>query len=345
MNSTTYYSLEFASNGSKYIVFKKSLNDVSNYAINDKIMIDYWSYYTFAEGFDYEIVEDPLDSYVSIIDWVYKITDIDSYTMHPDFVINTSFSVGFSALEWDDIDEDYVHDGVDEFVFQTHIDTNTTVLYSGDATEDFSVLNVVPDNQFDKPDLFERIYVYIWDGEDESTVFIYEYLSQPIGHGYIVQDENCSFYFTLNYTKIEQAFQQYYPEYVLLDDSYAYVHLSFESTQLRYSISNTPFNYDYVGSEHATYHIKLTIEGKAPIYSYQPEFNDYVLKIENNYMYFNDSRFIDDGYIANNSLIELEYKYKLQPGLLERKHFLAVIYPWSNVFNSIVATRFMAIQI
>jgi len=210
------------------------------------------------------------------------------------------------------------------------------VLYRGDTTEDFSVLNVVPDNQFNKSDLFERIYVSIWDGGDESTAFIYEHLTQPIGHGYIVQDENCSFYFTLNYTKIEQGFQQYYPEYILLEDSYTYVHLSFESTQLRYSISNTPFNYDYMGSEHSTYHLKLTIEGQAPIYSYQSAFNDYVLKIENNYVYFNDSRFVDDGYIANNSNIKLEYKYKLQPGLLERKHFLAVIYPWSNVFNTIV---------
>jgi hypothetical protein len=100
-------------------------------------------------------------------------------------------------------------------------------------------------------------------------------------------------------------------------------------------MSHTPFNYDYVGSEHTTYHIKLTIGDDAPIYSYQSAFDDYVVKIENNYIYFNDSKYGEDGYIANNTEIKLEYKFKLQPGILERKHFLMVVLPWTNVFNTL----------
>ncbi|GAH58094.1 unnamed protein product, partial [marine sediment metagenome] len=97
----------------------------------------------------------------------------------PDFVISNSFSVELSTLDWNQVDNNYIHDGIDEFTFQPNVKTNLTVFYSGDKTEEFSVLNLVPDNQFNNSDLFTRVYVYIWDGNDESTVFIYEYLSQP----------------------------------------------------------------------------------------------------------------------------------------------------------------------
>ncbi|KKL65597.1 hypothetical protein LCGC14_2153390, partial [marine sediment metagenome] len=41
MNTTSNFSLEFASNGSKYIVFYVPISTVQNYAINDKLMVDY----------------------------------------------------------------------------------------------------------------------------------------------------------------------------------------------------------------------------------------------------------------------------------------------------------------
>jgi len=67
-------------------------------------MVDYWANYYFIEGFDYNIVENPLDSpispFESLIVGDYKIVSLTSSTMHPDFTIDTDFSVQFSALEW-----------------------------------------------------------------------------------------------------------------------------------------------------------------------------------------------------------------------------------------------------
>ena len=91
-----------------------------------------------------------------------------------------------------------------------------------------------------------------------------------------------------------------------------------------------------MGTEHQSYHIKITVGGSTAVYSYDTaEFAKYISKIENNYIYFTGSNYTEEGYIANNTNIKVEYKFKLQPGLLERKHFMQIIYPWSNVFDSI----------
>ncbi|MFW9969076.1 MAG: hypothetical protein ACFFDF_02670 [Candidatus Odinarchaeota archaeon] len=335
MDATNDYSLEFASNGSKYLVFYTPLSTVQTYSLSNKIMVDYWAYYTFAQGFDFQIIEDPLDPYTSTIDWDYEINSPTSYDMHPDFTTDTSFTIEFSALEWNSIDNNYIHQGEDEFTFKPEIQTNITVMYYGDENESFSILNTVPDNQYNDSEIFKCVYVRIWDGEDQGTAEIFKISSDPIIYDYICQDENCSFYYWINFTKCEQRIKEFKPDYELLLDSFAYIELHYISDRLRYSLSHTPFNYKNVGAEHTSYHLKLSIEGKNPIYSYQSsEWDKYVLKIENNMIYFKDEAYGEEGYIANKTKITLEFKYKLQPGLISQEHFLQVIYPWTNVFSS-----------
>ncbi|KKL71812.1 hypothetical protein LCGC14_2091170, partial [marine sediment metagenome] len=161
MNSTADYSLEFADNGSKYIVFYIPNSTAQIYAQNSLMMIDYWAYYTFTEGFDYEIVEDPLNPYVSKIEWDYKIQSLTSYTMHPDFSTGASFSVSFSALDWNFANDEYIKDGSDEFILQPEIQTNISQYYDGLDTDTamFSILNIIPDNQFGDSEIFKNIYV------------------------------------------------------------------------------------------------------------------------------------------------------------------------------------------
>ena len=106
---------------------------------------------------------------------------------------------------------------------------------------------------------------------------------------------------------------------------------------LYYALEHTPFNYDYISTANEDYHVKITIDDNTIIYSNDTaEFNKYVNKIEDNFVYFNYLNFTDEGYIANNTEIKVEYKYKLQPGLLDSKHFLIVTYPWTNVFKPMV---------
>ena len=333
MNSSTYYSLEFASNGSKYIVFYEPIEIVSDFADNNLIMVDYWSYHTFVEGFDYDIIEDPIDPFMSVIDWDYTIQDINTYSMHPDFVNGSSFTIDYASLDWADADDTYIFNAVDEFEFQPEINTNYTLFYeSGEVQEDFSILNVVPDNQFDRYYLMPYIYVSVWENEDESTIKT-EKLYVNALTDYLSQDVNTSFYFTIDYANITLDLDS---GYEIVPDSYVYVSLRYDSVQTKYQISHTPFNYDYTGTQHQSYHVKLTIGGSTVVYSYDTtEFAKYVNKIENNYIYFTGNNYTEEGYIANNTNIKVEYKFKLQPGLLERKHFMQVIYPWSNVFDSI----------
>ncbi|MHA2254091.1 MAG: hypothetical protein ACXAD7_27310, partial [Candidatus Kariarchaeaceae archaeon] len=137
INGSTDYSLEFASNGSKYIVFYILESVADDYAISNKIMVDYWAYHTFTEGFDYDVVEDPYNPYVSVIDWDYQITSLNSYTMHPDFANGSSFTIDFSALEWNSVDNNYIHNGQEEFTFKPEIQTSLSVMYYGDENESF----------------------------------------------------------------------------------------------------------------------------------------------------------------------------------------------------------------
>jgi hypothetical protein len=129
LNPTIDFSLEFASNGSKYIVFYIPINIAQNYTLDNKIMVDFWAYHTFTEGFDYAVIEDPLNPWVSIIDWDYKINSLTSYTMHPDLSLSSSFLVEFSALEWDTIDNNYIKDGSDVFTFKPSTKANITEIF------------------------------------------------------------------------------------------------------------------------------------------------------------------------------------------------------------------------
>ena len=133
-------------------------------------MVDYWANNYFVEGFDYDIIENPLDPFESLIVWDYRIVSIDSYTMHPDFTVNSGFSVLFSALEWSDIDNNYIYDGVDEFTFQPEVQDNVTVYYDSGSSMNFSILGSVSDNQYNQTDLFTNLYVYIWKDDNESTI-------------------------------------------------------------------------------------------------------------------------------------------------------------------------------
>ncbi|KKL55616.1 hypothetical protein LCGC14_2253630, partial [marine sediment metagenome] len=335
LNSTTDFSLEFASNGSKYIVFYQPLSAITqNYAQNNKLMVDYWSYHTFMEGFDYKIQEDPNDPFVSIINWTYYIEDLTTYTMHPDFSVDTSFFIEFSALSWSSANNDYIKDVQDKFTFRPVIKSNISVFYYGDDNESFSILNIVPQDQFNDSSIYKDLYIEIWQVGDPSTIELFNINLDPIIFDYIFQDENVSFYYWVNFTKIQEDLDTMRSGYTIVDDSYTYIEVNFISSRLIYELAQTPFNYDYLGAAHNSYHIKLTVEGQSPIYSYDTtEFNKFVEKIEDNYIYFNDKVFGEEGYIENKTQITIDFKAKLQPGLLDREHFSMVIYPWKHYFD------------
>ncbi|KKN55254.1 hypothetical protein LCGC14_0584220, partial [marine sediment metagenome] len=333
------YSLEFALNGSVYIVFYQPSSVIQSYAIGNKIMIDYWANHIFTEGFDYDIIEDPLDPFTSVLDWDYKINSLNSYSMHPDFSIDSTFNIEFAALDWSTIDTNYINDAEETFTFRPKTIDNITILYSGETMESFSIYGIIPEDQFNDTSVYQDIYVQIWKSDNESSIETFKLNEDPIMYGYIYQDSIEYDHYLLNYTKVEGDIQMKKNDisWTLVPDSYVFIEVNFVSELLRYPIAHTPFNYDYLGTGNNVYHITLTIGGGNPIYSYDTvEFNKYVSKIENNYVYFHDKDFVEDGYIANQSQISLEYKFKLQPGLIDQEHLLMAIYPWSNVFDTIL---------
>ncbi|KKL51510.1 hypothetical protein LCGC14_2294800 [marine sediment metagenome] len=85
-------------------------------------------------------------------------------------------------------------------------------------------------------------------------------------------------------------------------------------------MGHTPFNYDYLGPTHDAYHIALYIDDILIAYSNVSTFDDYVSKIENGYIYFNNKSKGQPGYITPDRTIQLKYMLKLQPGLLDRKY-------------------------
>ncbi|MHA2338680.1 MAG: hypothetical protein ACXACX_15335 [Candidatus Hodarchaeales archaeon] len=337
--NTADYSLEFALNGSNYIVFYQPSSTVQTYATDDKIMVDYWASHTFTEGFDYNIVEDPEDPFVTVIDWDYTIISLNSYSMHPDFAQSSSFTIEYAALDWSSVDNNYIFDGEDEFTFRPDTLTNITTLYVGEEADEFSIYGIIPEDQFNDTGVYQDVHVQIWQNQDESTIETYQFYTDPISNEYIYQSETEDYYYWINYTKIESDIQQNKGDssWTLTPDSYVFVEVEFVSELLRYPLSHTPFNYDYVGTEHSAFHIKLTIGEETPIYSNDTsEFDKYILKIEDNYIYFQDRNFTEEGYIANNTEIKIEYKFKLQPGLLDQENFLMAIYPWTNAFDNVL---------
>ncbi|KKM95581.1 hypothetical protein LCGC14_1186760, partial [marine sediment metagenome] len=328
----THYSLEYLSNGSKYLLFYVDEDYVQiNADANDFFMVDFWAFQTFTEGIDYAITEVPEDPFASSITWYYTYSDNPAqFTLHPDFALGSSFTIDYSALRWD-IEagghSDYIKDATNTINFQPRVQTSISVYYDGQTSELFKILDTVPDNQFSEPDLFNYIYLYTWDGNDEDTKVLTELAYQA---SYITQDPLTDFIYTLNFDVIAADIGT---DEIYLD-SYMYIETEYDSTQLKYSLSNTPFNYDYIGTNPAynQYHITIDINNGQTVWSSNDEINFalYVEKIEDNYIYFKDSA------INVGSTIDVSYKYKLQPGLLERKHFMMIVYPWTNIFEPIL---------
>ncbi len=234
LDSSTDYSLEFASNGSKYIVFYIEQTDALMLADdNNLLMVDYWAYYDFADGFDFEIVEDPI-SYSSTLNWHYSIQSINSYFMHPDFTTDTSFVVTFSALDWAEVNDEYINDGTDEFIFKPEIKFNLSHHYINENSDTFSILDSVPDTQFDNSDIFQSIYINIWDGIYDASIETFK-LDNPIANNYIIQDDDINYLFTLNYAAIQNEINSEKPDKShIVDDSDILIEINYISEQYRY---------------------------------------------------------------------------------------------------------------
>ncbi|KKK92714.1 hypothetical protein LCGC14_2700170, partial [marine sediment metagenome] len=263
----------------------------------------------------------------SSITWYYTYSDNPAqFTLHPDFALGSSFTIDYSALRWD-IEtgghNDYIKNAVNTINFQPRIKTNISVYYDGQTNELFSILDSVPDNQFSEIDLFNYIYLYTTDGNTEVLKKL------PFDSSFITQDSQTDFLYTINFDVIDS----FIGTDTIVEDMYIHIETEYDSTQLKYSLSNTPFNYDYIGTNplYNQYHITININNGQTVYSsYEPQFSAYVEKIENNLIYFKDSA------ISVGSIIDVSYKYKLQPGLLERKHFMMIVYPWTNIFEPIL---------
>ncbi|KKL85273.1 hypothetical protein LCGC14_1956380, partial [marine sediment metagenome] len=146
----TDYGYDYDENGTGYILFFKPVIDFSSYTDADnKLMVDYWINHEFAKGSDYFIHEDPEDPFTSQIEWDYSFVDVNTFHLHPDFTSTTSYSVEYTALEWEKFNQDYINDGDDVFTFQPTEYYNISILYTGDTTtEIFSIQYIVPEGQY-----------------------------------------------------------------------------------------------------------------------------------------------------------------------------------------------------
>ncbi|MHA1279520.1 MAG: hypothetical protein ACTSQ8_20150 [Candidatus Helarchaeota archaeon] len=201
------------------------------------------------------------------------------------------------------------------------------------TAENFSVQYIVPEGQYlDDSILFDKVFVLAQDGDDEETMDLYSIPNDD--PDMIIQVSDGSYNYTLDYGVLENRLRALHgQEKELVKNSFVYIQAWYNSSSLMYELEHEPFNYKYLGDEHDAFHIGLYINGELIAYSNESLFEDYVEKIKEGYIYFNERNETDLGYISPQSEIKLAYKYKLQPGLLDRKHFLIVVYPWSNVFE------------
>ncbi|KKN14777.1 hypothetical protein LCGC14_0992710, partial [marine sediment metagenome] len=328
------YTLAYHSNGSKYLLF--FIDEVTvgaNFADGDNvIMADFWAYYEFNEGSDYIIETDPEDPFSSQIVWDYSYgaNPLVWYKMHPDLALDSSFIIYYSSLEWSQMDtSQYIKSVTDTITFQPRVQKNITLYYEEQASTLFSIQRLVPDDQYSEADLFNYIYLYTWDGSDESTRQVAKLSFSPT---YIIQDSQTLFEYTIDFAQILTDIG---PD-VIYSESFVFIETEFDSDELKYSLSSTPFNYDYIldmpPGYYNQYHITVDINnGQTIIHSYDDAtFAQYVEKIEDNHIYFKDT-----AGIALGTTIDISYKMKLQPGVLDSKHFLMVTYPWTNVFQPI----------
>ncbi|MBD3211146.1 MAG: hypothetical protein GF311_00955, partial [Candidatus Lokiarchaeota archaeon] len=329
------YALEFDENGTAYVLFFIPMGggEFGNHLDFNKLMVDYYVNAEFEYGNDYIIDENPMNPYESQIIWDYGFLNRTHYNLHPDFSRDHSFTVGYSALEWDIFDDRYIKDCDDIFTFRPHEFYNISVLYTGEITsENFSVQYIVPEGQYKEDHIiFPKIYVLAQSDADEDTYMLDEVPNWE-KHAYIEQVAPNSYNYTINFDEIEANLLN---GFHIAEDSYIYILARYNSTQLRYKMSRTPFNYEYVNSSYGDYHIKLLVDDQlVSVSSDITDFSNYVDTIKSGYIYFANRSMGEDGYIAPQSKIELQYKFKLQPGVLERKNVMIITKPWTNLFET-----------
>ena len=152
--------------------------------------------YTFIEGIDYKIHESPEDPYISVIEWDFSFVDDKAFNLHPDFTSSSSFNIEYSSLSWEEFDDNYIKYREDKIIFQPLIKENTSVDYDGDGQKSFSILNIVPIDQYSSNTLIDSIHMLIWRDNNYSTLEIYK-IRTP--ESFITQDESCDFYYIIDY--------------------------------------------------------------------------------------------------------------------------------------------------
>jgi hypothetical protein len=336
MTQDTDYSLEYSSTGEKYLLFFITEFDAINtYSINDLLMVDYWAYHTFIEGFDFEynINENPEDPFMSTIEWNYRysVSDPLDYKLHPDFSASTSFTIDYTAMEWEMANEKYIlPEETDTFTYQPIIDTSVSLIYEEDETEEsFSISGIVPPERIpdlaDLGDLFTSISYEFWDPTAPVKEDTIQKSSAPYSLARIGQGSPN--WYVIHYDQLP-----IWPDWELVPGSNVIINIEFISTQTEYLLSRTPFNYDYI--DNPAFGITLQIDDEDPLYSYENlGFNEKVSKIEDNYIYF-----IEES-IPSGSSVSVTFSSKLEPGILEKKHFIMVCYPWSNIFDTFMDTN------
>ena len=254
-------------------------------------MVDYWINHQFTENKDYYIHEKPEDSYISQIEWDYSITDYNNFNVHPDFNDEITFTIQYSALEWEIFNEEYIKDGEDQFTFQPKEYYNVSILYTGDINSDvFSLQYIVPKGQYKEDYItFKYIYAFVQVDDDEETIMQFCIFNGE-SDNFLLQNAPDSYYYTINFDEINIFLQNTYgQEYRLVENSYLYIKANYYSISLQYPLSHTPFNYDYLSEEHDDYHLALYIDDVFIAYSNDSIFEDYVLKIEDNLIYFKNN--------------------------------------------------------
>ena len=137
-------------------------------------------------------------------------------------------------------------------------------------------------------------------GTDEETMEVVT-IWNTLPDSYLAQEAPNSFNYTIDFTEIDSYIQTYYSGYSLVENSFVYVETKYNSSSLRYQMSHTPFNYDYLDVDNYAYELALYVDGQFVAFSNESLFNDYVLKIENNYAYFQNRSDQESGYIEPNT--------------------------------------------
>jgi hypothetical protein len=324
----SYVSTQFGD----YIVFFDSLANIENYADeNNFLMVDYHAHETFDEGWDYTIQENINDMGSSYIVWDYSFENHSSFNLHPDFSTQYDFIVEFPALEWSEFDEKYIDEIVDEFTFQPQVSQNISALYIDDIdATNVSIRYDIPESEWDTDHvLFKEIHLLIQDPGNRETIKEIVIDNTDPGNDIITQNTEDPYLYLFNFTELNDWLYYNWPNWQVLDESYILMEATYDSDELRYSLSQVPFNYEYTDTELSQYHITLSVNGTKVAASNETEWEEYVYTVANGYIYFKENASINP-----QDEVTVEYAYKTSPCLLERKEFLMTIYPYSNRFDT-----------